>query len=139
MRRRPSVTTVGYRGRMARSPTEGEPWRDTRSYRVAERGSGRRSLGGSPPTEPASRSWVDGPNALARAALEINDATGADRVATLVADLVDPAQVADAAAEIREAGAVDVLVLNAGGNFGERPRRSRRWPRRGSATSRATC
>jgi 3-oxoacyl-[acyl-carrier protein] reductase len=55
---------------------------------------------------------------LARAALEINDATGADRVSTLAADLVDPAQVADAAAEIRAAGAVDVLVLNAGGNFG---------------------
>jgi 3-oxoacyl-[acyl-carrier protein] reductase len=57
-------------------------------------------------------------DALARAALEINDATGADRISTLVADLVDPAQVADAAAEIRKAGAVDVLVLNAGGNFG---------------------
>ena len=56
--------------------------------------------------------------ALARAALEINDATGADRVSTLVADLVDPAQVADAASEIRKAGAVDVLVLNAGGNLG---------------------
>jgi 3-oxoacyl-[acyl-carrier protein] reductase len=55
---------------------------------------------------------------LARAALEINDAAGADHVSTLAADLADPAQVADAAAEIRSAGAVDVLVLNAGGNFG---------------------
>jgi NAD(P)-dependent dehydrogenase (short-subunit alcohol dehydrogenase family) len=58
---------------------------------------------------------------LARAALEINDASGEDRVAPLVADLTDPDQVADAAAEIRSSGTVDVLVLNAGGSFGGEP------------------
>ncbi len=55
---------------------------------------------------------------LARAALAINDAAGTDLVSTIVADLTDPAQVADAAAEIRSVAPVDVLVLNAGGNFG---------------------
>jgi len=60
-------------------------------------------------------------DALARAALEINDASGEDRVAPLVADLTDPEQVADAATEIRAGGPVDVLVLNAGGSFGGDP------------------
>ena len=60
-------------------------------------------------------------DALARTALEINDASGEDRVSPLVADLTDPDQVADAATEIRAAGPVDVLVLNAGGSFGGEP------------------
>jgi len=60
-------------------------------------------------------------DALARAALEINDASGEDIVAPLVADLTDPEQVGDAATEVRAAGPVDVLVLNAGGSFGGDP------------------
>ena len=58
---------------------------------------------------------------LAAAAAELNAACGADRVTTEVADLADPQDVEAVARAIGNRGAVDVLVLNAGGNFGGEP------------------
>jgi len=58
---------------------------------------------------------------LEEAAREINDGDGEERVSTLVADLSNPVQVAAAAEAITARGPVDVLVNNAGGNFGGSP------------------
>ena len=52
---------------------------------------------------------------------EINASCGEPRVTPQVADLTDPQQVAAAAAAIAARGPVDVLVNNAGGNFGGSP------------------
>jgi 3-oxoacyl-[acyl-carrier protein] reductase len=52
---------------------------------------------------------------LATAAVEINDAVGASRVTTATADLTSPDEVQRLADTI---DAVDVVVNNAGGNFG---------------------
>lgn len=51
---------------------------------------------------------------LHQARAEIREATGADLVIPVSADLTDPKQVRGAAARIAELGAVDVLVNNAG-------------------------
>lgn len=51
---------------------------------------------------------------LAQASAEINEATGADRVIPVSADLTDPKEVRGAAALIVQLGSVDVLVNNAG-------------------------
>ncbi|WP_255689611.1 SDR family NAD(P)-dependent oxidoreductase [Actinoplanes sp. DH11] len=51
---------------------------------------------------------------LAQARTEIHEATGADRVIPVSADLTDPTQVRRAAALIGRLGPVDVLVNNAG-------------------------
>ncbi len=51
---------------------------------------------------------------LAQTSAEINEATGADRVIPVRADLTDPNQVRGAAALIAQLGSVDVLVNNAG-------------------------
>lgn len=58
---------------------------------------------------------------LDAAASEINEACDATLVSALVADLSDPAQVAAVAESIAANGAVDVVVNNAGGNFGGSP------------------
>jgi 3-oxoacyl-[acyl-carrier protein] reductase len=57
------------------------------------------------------------------AAKAINDALGAERVHPLVADLREPAAVAEAAEQIGSADStVDVVVNNAGGNFAAHPK-----------------
>jgi 3-oxoacyl-[acyl-carrier protein] reductase len=55
---------------------------------------------------------------LEETAAELRAADPQVEVTLHTADLTDPAAVGNAAAEITEAGGVDVLVLNAGGNFG---------------------
>ncbi|GAB2620227.1 SDR family NAD(P)-dependent oxidoreductase [Pseudactinotalea suaedae] len=55
---------------------------------------------------------------LEETAAELRAADPQVEVTLHTADLTDPAAVGNAAAEITEAGSVDVLVLNAGGNFG---------------------
>lgn len=60
------------------------------------------------------------PAVLDEAAEQIRRAAPERRVHTVTADLEDPAQVERAAAEIAAAGALDVLVNNAGGNLLDR-------------------
>jgi 3-oxoacyl-[acyl-carrier protein] reductase len=104
------------------APREGAPRKGDRARRAVVTGGGtgigravaeRLAAGGDAVVIVGRRADV-----LATAAAEIDAAVGDRRVTTAVADLTRPDEVERVAADIGADG-VDVLVNNAGGNFGE--------------------